>query len=82
MNKSKYDVILDTMPATETRKEVLFRCAGDGFLQVEYGREQALDMLDSFRVLAIADRVESTHTKGLIETVPALRTDLYHFDPT
>ncbi len=78
----KYNVILDTMPATETRKEVLFRCAGDGFLQVEYGREQKFDMFDSFRVLAVTDRVNSEHIKGLLEMVPAIRTNLYHFDPT
>jgi len=78
----KYNVILDTMPATETRKEVLFRCARDGFLQVEYGREQKIDIFDSFRVLAVNDRVKSEHIKGLLETVPNLRTNLYHFDPT
>ena len=33
MSKGNYDVILDTMPATESRLEILFRQAGDGFLQ-------------------------------------------------
>ena len=81
VTEGKYNVILDTIPATETRKEVLFRCAGDGFLQVEYGREQVLDMFDSFRVQAVTDKINSMHIKGLLETVPALRTNLYHFDP-
>jgi len=81
VTEGKYNVILDTIPATEKRKEVLFRCAGDSFLQVEYGREQQFDMFDSFRVHAVTDRVKSEHIKGLIETVPALRANLYHFDP-
>jgi len=79
--EGKYNVILGTIPATEARKEVLFRCAGDGFLQVEYGREQKFDIFDSFRVLSVTDRINSEHIKGLLETVPGLRTNLYHFDP-
>jgi allophanate hydrolase subunit 1 len=81
VTEGKYNVILDTMPATETRKEVLFRCTGDGFLQVEYGQGQVLDIFDSFRVQAVNDKINSVHIKGLLETVPALRTNLYHFDP-
>lgn len=49
MNQNRYNVMLDTMPETESRLEVLFRQAGDGFLQVEYGREQRANLLDSFR---------------------------------
>ena len=49
MNQNCYNVMLDTMPETESRVEVLFRQAGDGFLQVEYGREQRANLLDSFR---------------------------------
>ncbi len=76
VDEGKYNAILDTLPATKTRKEVLFRCAGDGFLQVEYGLEQKFDIFDSFRVLAVTDRVNSEHIKGLLETVPCLRTNL------
>lgn len=81
MNENQYQVILDTLPATEARLEVLFRQAGDGFLQVEYGREQRANLQDSFRVQAINDVVLSKQIKGLIETVPGIRTNLYHFDP-
>jgi allophanate hydrolase subunit 1 len=81
MNKGKFDVILDTMPATETRLEVLFRQAGDGFLQMEYGRDQRAALQDSFRMLAVNDIIHAKKIKGLIETVPGLRTNLFHFDP-
>lgn len=81
MSKGKYDVILDTMPETESRLEILFRQAGDGFLQVEYGREQRAALQDSFRMLAINDIILSKNIKGLIETVPGIRTNLLHFDP-
>ena len=81
MSNGKYDVILDTMPATESRLEILFRQAGDGFLQVEYGREQRAALQDSFRMLAINDIILSKASHGLIETVPGIRTNLLHFDP-
>ena len=81
MSNGKYDVILDTMPATESRLEILFRQAGDGFLQVEYGREQRAALQDSFRMLAINDIILSKAINGLIETVPGIRTNLLHFDP-
>lgn len=81
MSQGKYAVILDTMPETATRLEVLFRQAGDGFLQVEYGREQRAALQDSFRMLAVNDILHAKKIKGLIETVPGLRTNLFHFDP-
>lgn len=81
MSEGKYDVILDTMPETQSRLEILFRLAGDGFLQVEYGREQRAALQDSFRMLAINDIILGKKIKGLIETVPGIRTNLLHFDP-
>lgn len=76
-----YSTILRTLPATDSRTEVLFRQAGDGFLQVEYGYEQRLYVPDSFRMLAIDARVKEKNLNGLIETVPGLRTNMFHFDP-
>lgn len=81
MNLSTYDVILDTLPETEARLEVLFREAGDGFIQVEYGREQRANLLDSFRIGTVNDLLLSQKIEGLIETVPGIRTNLFHFDP-
>ena len=76
-----YSTILRTLPATDARTEVLFRQAGDGFLQIEYGHEQRLYVPDSFRILAIDAKVKEKGIDGLIETVPGLRTNMFHFDP-
>lgn len=79
---NKYDVILDTLPETDSRLEVLFRQAGDGFLQVEYGRVQRANLMDSFRMQVINEMVLEKKLAGLIETVPGIRTNMFHFDPT
>jgi urea carboxylase len=81
MKEGKYNVILDTMPETDSRLEILFREAGDGFMQVEYGRQQRAALQDSFRMLAINDLIIGKKINGLIETVPGIRTNLLHFDP-
>lgn len=81
MEAKKYDVILDTLPATKTRLEVLFRQAGDGFLQIEYGRVQRANLLDSFRMQTIDAKVREAAPKGFIETLPGIRTNMIHFDP-
>lgn len=78
-----YSTILKTLPEIKpSRTEVLFRQAGDGFLQVEYGYEQRLYVPDSFRMLAVDAQVKKKNIEGLIETVPGLRTNMFHFDPT
>jgi allophanate hydrolase subunit 1 len=77
----KYHCVLKTLPATAQRKEIVFRQAGDGFLQVEYGSVPAFDLLDSFRVNAVDVIVKRMAIAGLIETLPGVRTNLYHYDP-
>jgi len=77
----KYGVILDVLAATENRLEVLFRQAGDGFLQVEYGRTQRANLLDSFRIQTIDKKIRENPPPGLIETLPGIRTNMLHFDP-
>jgi allophanate hydrolase subunit 1 len=81
MTQRDYNVILDRLPEKGTRPEVLFRQAGDGFLQVEYGSVPRFNLVDSFRVLTINAAVKGKKIKGLYETVPGLRTNLFHFDP-
>jgi allophanate hydrolase subunit 1 len=81
METNRYEVILDTLPATATRLAVLFRQAGDGFLQVEYGREQRANLLDSFRIQTIDARIREAAPEGFIETLPGIRTNMIHFDP-
>lgn len=85
--KNKYDVILDTIPATQYRKEILFRLAGDDSIMVEYGREPVIDYMDVFRQLLVSAEVNKrvstgyTQMKGFIEVVPSFRTAQYRFDP-
>lgn len=81
MESNAYDVILDSLPATESRLEILFRQAGDGFLQTEYGRQQRADLLDSFRIGTVNKNLLKLEIPGLIETVPGIRTNLFHYDP-
>jgi urea carboxylase len=81
MEQRNYDVILDRLPEAESRPEVLFRQAGDGFLQVEYGAVPRFNLIDSFRTLTINEAVKALGIKGLFETVPGIRTNLFHFDP-
>jgi urea carboxylase len=81
MDQEKYNVILDTLPASGSRLEILFRQAGDGFIQVEYGRSQRANLLDSFRMITINGAILDKKIDGLIETVPGLRTNMLHFDP-
>jgi len=81
MDQRDYDVILDRLPEAESRPEVLFRQAGDGFLQVEYGSIPRFNLVDSFRTLTINEAVKARNIKGLFETVPGIRTNLFHFDP-
>ena len=77
----QYDVILSLLPEEGSRTEVLFRQAGDGFVQTEYGAVPRFDIIDSFRVQAINSLVKKDAPAGFIESVPGLRTNLFHFDP-
>ena len=76
MDEKNYNVILDRLPEAGTRLEVLFRQAGDGFLQVEYGSIPRFNLVDSFRVLAVNGAVKAKKIKGFYETVPGIRTNL------
>jgi len=87
VGKSKYDVILDTIPPTQHRKEILFRLAGDDSIMVEYGREPEIDYMDVFRQLLVSAEVNKraatgySQMNGFIEGVPTFRTAQYRFDP-
>jgi len=82
--KSKYDSLLKVMPKTQYRSEIFFRVAGDEFLEVAYGTEEAVTglkemLLNIFRVIIVNEKVKNIN--GLKETVPGGRTNLYKFDP-
>lgn len=83
---NKYNPVVRILGATEHRKETFFRIAGDGFLEVGYGKESAIRLEEllstAFRTMAINDAVKNMGIDGLIETVPATKTILYAFDPT
>jgi len=57
------------------------RPAGERFIQFELGDDRTLDLALNFRILELNDRLRSQSPTGLIETVPALRSLLVHFDP-
>lgn len=79
---SKYSPILATLPEIKgVRKEIIIRTAGDGWLQVEYGREQVFDLMDTFRLFAVMERLEKKQIPGLIEVGNGFRTLTYRYDP-
>jgi urea carboxylase len=71
--------IIDRLPASGERPEVVYRYAGDRFILLEYG-EMVLDLRTNFRIFGLNDAIEKAHIGGLIETVPALRSMLIHYD--
>ena len=84
--KSRYDPVLKVMPRNEYRDEVLFRIAGDEFLEVAYGRSETdMELHDKllyvFRTLVVNDRIKAMNLSGPRETAPGARTNLYRFDP-
>jgi urea carboxylase len=84
---NKYDVILDTIPSSKYRKEILFRLAGDDSIMVEYGRVPEIDYMDVFRQILVSAEVNKrasvgyTQMDGFLEAVPTFRTAQYRFDP-
>lgn len=57
----------------------IFRPLGDRYLGVEFGDEAKLEL--NFRVLALADRLESEHPAGVIDIIPSLRQLAVVLDP-
>lgn len=85
---NQYDPILKRMPETEHRREITFRVAGDGFLQVKYGTAKLSTqktlkeiIFDAFRVIIVNDKVKKAKIKGVTETVPGAESLLCLFDP-
>jgi allophanate hydrolase subunit 1 len=71
--------IIDTLPARGGRPRVTYRHAGDRFLLLEYG-DMVLDLTTNFRVFGLNDALAREPIGGVIETVPALRSMLVHYD--
>ena len=71
--------IIETVPARDGRHAITYRYAGDRFLLVEYG-EMTLDLTVNFRILGFNEELKRQRLRGIIETVPALRSILIHYD--
>jgi urea carboxylase len=73
--------LLAETPAQDGRPKAVFRSAGDRFLLVEFGAME-LDLTLNFRVLGLNQALRGAGITGLIETIPALRSILLHYDST
>src|SRR5438105_9807228 len=73
--------VIETVPARDGHPAVIYRHAGDRFLLVEYG-EMTLDLTINFRILGFNEELKRQGLRGLVETVPALRSILIHYDST
>jgi urea carboxylase len=73
--------ILAETPPRDGRPQAVFRSAGDRFLLVEFG-EMELDLTLNFRVLGLNQALKDARIGGVIETIPALRSILIHYDST
>ena len=73
--------LLAETPAQDGRPKAVFRSAGDRFLLVEFGPME-LDLTLNFRVLGLNQALRGAGIPGLIETIPALRSILLHYDST
>lgn len=79
---NKYSSILNIMPAIPSvREKLIFRTAGDGWLQVEYGERQVFDLMNTFRLFAVMEKLEKKQIPGLIEYGQGFRTMTYRYDP-
>jgi allophanate hydrolase subunit 1 len=71
--------VVQRLPAAGGRPAVTYRHAGDRFLLLEYG-EMVLDLTTNFRVFGLHEALARDPIPGVIETVPALRSMLVHYD--
>src|SRR5581483_11500195 len=71
--------VVQRLPAAGGRPAVTYRHAGDRFLLLEYG-DMVLDLTTNFRVFGLHEALARDPIPGVIETVPALRSMLVHYD--
>lgn len=86
--KHKYDPVLKRIDARENCPQIIFRQAGDGFVEVVYGNNETSAnktikdiILRTIRVIVINKKVKEVRIPGLIETIPGGESLLYRFDP-
>lgn len=71
--------ILHTIPARDDLPAVVYRRSGDKYLLIEYG-PAVLDLELRFRVHALMDWLVDSHTPGLLDLTPGIRSLQVHFD--
>ncbi|HQF37988.1 MAG TPA: urea carboxylase [Opitutaceae bacterium] len=71
--------VLHTVAARGVLPAVVYRRAGDKYLLVEYG-PQVLDLELRFRVHALMQWLSESHTPGLLDLTPGIRSLQIHFD--
>ena len=81
MTERANKAILAETPARDGRPKVVYRSAGDRFLLAEFG-EMELDLTLNFRVLGLNQAFKDNLPAGVVETIPALRSILVHYDST
>jgi len=87
MLKGKWCSEIESMPATEHRPEIIFRVSADGGIFVEYGREQNMDYMAAFRVMAATQELERRKTngwlsmEGILEVQPCSKVYIVRYDP-
>src|SRR5690349_6420161 len=69
--------VIESVPAAEGRPMVTYRYSGDEYLLIEFG-EMSTDFFYNLRAMALGEQAKKIG--GVIETVPAMRSLLVHFD--
>jgi len=71
--------LLHTIPARDDLPAVVYRRSGDKYLLIEYG-PAVLDLTLRFRVHALMEWLTDSHTPGLLDLTPGIRSLQVHFD--
>jgi urea carboxylase len=71
--------IVDRLPKTDERPEVVYRLASDRYILVEYG-EMKFDLFLTVRIYALNQAIEKRNIEGIIETAPGVRSLLIHYN--
>jgi urea carboxylase len=79
LHSVRVDPIVATLAASQHGVDVVYRCAGDKFLLVEYG-EQKLDIALRFRVHALMLQLQKEKPVGVFELTPGIRSLQVHYD--
>lgn len=79
LQRVRINPIVAKLNASEHGVDVVYRCAGDKFLLVEYG-EQKLDIALRFRVHALMLQLQKEKPVGVFELTPGIRSLQIHYD--